>query len=1158
MAFKNLSPLKVITPIKAGQKKHFKNLVGANLSISLTEVIQSIPQQHLLITDTAQSATKLQQELQYLLPKRADSIYHFPDLEILPYDNFSASEDILSERMRTLYDIQSNRQAIVIVAINTLLKRLPPAHFITAQTFVVRVGQKIKLEHERLKLENSGYQFVNQVLQRGEFSIRGSILDIFPMGANTPYRIDLFDDEIDTIRAFDLDTQRSQETITKVEILPTHEYLPEYQNINIFAKNWQAHFNDRGLKSSPYEITMQGGYAPGMEFYLPLFYEETTNLTDYLAQDSVITHVYETADHAQHFWLDINTRYDQLSHDIQNPILNPEALYFSAESLFSILKSHPQIHFHRGNEKAKATALPFKKLPELYVNYQFKQPYKHLLKFCETIDDYKISKTIFSADSIGRRKLLLEHLLKLNIRPTICESWQEAMISPADTVLISSPLTGGFIWETHLAFITEADLFRNHISAISKQKKTHAQAFATSIFQDLSVLKVGTAVVHIEHGVGRYQGLTTLEMGNQTNEYLTLTYGNEEKLYVPIHALHLVSRYSGTDIDNAPLNRLGTDKWDKIKEKAAKKIQDVAAELLEIYANRVIKSGFSNIFDKNDYLAFCQGFPFEETEDQQTAIREVLDGMISPQPMDRLVCGDVGFGKTEVAMRATYLATHNNKQVAILVPTTLLAQQHYENFRDRFANLPVNVDVLSRFKTAKQQKEAMLKLSQGNTDIIIGTHKLLSKEIKFHNLGLLIIDEEHRFGVKHKEQMKALRADIDILTMTATPIPRTLNMALSDIRDLSIIATPPAKRLAVKTFVREFKNDIVKEAILRETMRGGQVYFLHNKVETIFATQEKLQSLFPDLNIAIAHGQMREKELEQIMFDFQQNKYHVLVCTTIIETGIDIPNANTIIMERADNFGLAQLHQLRGRVGRSHHQAYAYLLTPPFSALSKDAVKRLDALKETDSLGAGFMLANHDLEIRGAGELLGKEQSGNIEGIGFSLYMELLQKTVAALQQGRDIKNINFNEVINNTEIELRIPALIPEPYLFDVHTRLTFYKRISSAETHQQLDDIKIELVDRFGLLMPQIENLFATAHIRINAIPLGIKKIEMHTGGGSIQFLEKPDINPITIIKMVQMYPDCFQLSKSERIIIKKGFLKANERIEFIQGTLKKLSLG
>ena len=768
------------------------------------------------------------------------------------------------------------------------------------------------------------------------------------------------------------------------------------------------------------------------------------------------------------------------------------------------------------------------------------------------------TKIIFSADSMGRRALLLEHLIKLKIQPKICDDWQSALKDKSLITLISSPLIGGFRWEDKCLLITEGDLFKNHTASISRKKQqTAAQDFSTSIFQDLSELKVGTAVVHIEHGVGRYQGLTTLDMSGQTNEYLTLTYGNDEKLYVPIHDLHLVSRYSGTDLENAPLNRLGSDKWDKIKERAAKKIQDVAAELLEIYAQRVIKSGFSNAFDKNEYLGFCQSFPFEETEDQQTAIRDVLDDMISSKPMDRLVCGDVGFGKTEVAMRATYLAAHNNKQVAILVPTTLLAQQHYENFRDRFADLPVNVEVLSRFKTGKQQKEAIESLSNGKIDIVIGTHKLLSKDIKFHNLGLLVIDEEHRFGVKHKEQMKAFRADIDILTMTATPIPRTLNMALSEIRDLSIIATPPAKRLAVKTFVKEIKNDVIKEAILRETMRGGQVYFLHNKVETIFAKQESLQSLFPDLKIAIAHGQMREKELERIMFDFQKNKYHVLICTTIIETGIDIPNANTIIMERADNFGLAQLHQLRGRVGRSHHQAYAYLLTPPFDSLSKNAMKRLDALKETDSLGAGFMLANHDLEIRGAGELLGKEQSGNIEGIGFSLYMELLQKTVSALQSGKDISKISFNDVINSTEVELRIPALIPETYLFDVHTRLTFYKRISNVENHQALDEIKIELVDRFGLLPIQVENLFDTAHLRIDAKGLDIKKVEMHSGGGSIQFIETPNIDPITIIKMVQLQPDCYQLSKSERILIKKGFLKAEERIEFMKETFKKLAL-
>ncbi len=1126
----------------------YSNAILPTLSLNLVEFFTTHQDNtQLIITPDAQKAQQLYHEINYLLPDK--NIHLFPDLEILPFDYFSASEDIHSTRLKTLYAISNHQADIILISATTLLKLLPPVSFIQGQSLVLKKGDTIELTEKRKILEMAGYRLVTQVLSRGEFSVRGSILDIFPMGANTPFRIDLFDDEVDSIRIFDIESQRSLSPINAIDILPANEFIFDERTLDTIAENWQQFFPHIATSASIYQDLMSKKSIGGIEFYLKLFYEQCANFFDYVPKNTIVHQIYNIDEAKQKYFSDIVARHEQLRYDRERPLLEIDQVYLPLEQITKAQKAFKNIKW-LSSKKQKSTILPYQTINDIRVHYQYKEPYKHLLNFLES---HHFKKVVFCADSIGRKEVLLENLTKLNIRVTFCKNWLEVNQTSAQYIIISAPFIEGFFTQDS-ALITEYDLFANHVPSY-KTQKTESKHPSVAI-KDLSEITPGAAVVHIEYGVGRYQGLTKLDIANQENEFLTLSYKNNEKLYVPIHDIHLVSRYSGTELEHAPLNKLGTEKWEKEKEKAAKKLNDVAAELLAIYAERNLKKGFANIFDEKAYLSFCEGFPFEETDDQLTAINDVIKDMIRERPMDRLVCGDVGFGKTEVAMRATFMAVHNNKQVAILAPTTLLAQQHYDNFKDRFSELGANVELLSRFKTIKEQNKIIDQLQTGTIDIIIGTHKLLSEKISFSNLGLLIIDEEHRFGVAHKEKMKAMRANIDILTMTATPIPRTLNMAFSAIRDLSVISTPPAKRLSVKTFIKERKQNVIREAILREVLRGGQVYYLHNQVDTIYDKADELRQLFPEYNIAVGHGQMRERELEKVMFEFQQNRYSILVCTTIIETGIDIANANTIIIERADNFGLAQLHQLRGRVGRSHHQAYAYLLTPPFQSLQKDAKKRLEAISETASIGGGFMLANHDLEIRGAGELLGKEQSGNMQGIGFNLYMDLLNKTIKALQNGEkfDIHAIN-QSFSNQSVIELRIPALLPEEYIFDVHTRLDLYKRISSAENHNELNDIKIEIIDRFGPLPDHAHYLFKVAHLKLDATSLGIHRIEMHSSGGKVIFNQPLFFDPMVLISFIQRHAQHYRINKDQHIFISATLKQAHERIEFIENFLQSL---
>jgi len=1168
------SPLSV----KNADKKTWHNLYGSSASLAIYNAAQQSNAPILLISQDTPSARRLEHELLSLVDAQQSpiSICLFPDWETLPYDNFSPHQDIISQRLTTLYQLSRMQQGIVIVPINTLMQRLAPKQFLEANSLLIKQGDKKDLHQLRKELEASGYRCVDQVMEHGEFSVRGAIVDLFPMGSNKPFRLDFFDDEIDEIRLFDPDNQRSTDKVKKIDLLPAHEFPTDKTAINLFRSQYREHLKTNNEKESVYHQVSNGILPSGIEYYLPLFFEQTNTLFDYLAEQTQII-IQGDIDHAlEQYWLDINYRYDNKRYDPTRPLLAPKQLFLQADELYGELKRFNRITIastlalteskqaneteqivesenstqielvaaKRPRKKAGDVHFPITPLPALAVNAQLKQPFSALNDFIATIINSRLSskkhnKILFIAETQGRRETLLELLERAQIKPALFSHIDDFIVSDEPFGLVVNSLTNGFIVNENkqqIALITETELLGDRVRQTRRRGKKQAND-GDIIFKNLAELSIGQAVVHIEHGIGRYMGLQTLETGGLTTEFLTLSYANEAKLYVPVASLHLISRYSGAE--NAPLHKLGNDTWSKAKRKAAEKIRDVAAELLDIYAKRENSHGHHYQLNKEEYRAFADSFGFEETTDQEQTIHAVMGDMRSPKSMDRLVCGDVGFGKTEVAMRAAFVAVNDGKQVAILVPTTLLAQQHFDNFRDRFANWPVNIEVLSRFKSAKEQKEVIAKVASGHVDILIGTHKLIQSDIIYKDLGLLIVDEEHRFGVKQKEKIKRLRSNVDILTLTATPIPRTLNMAMGGMRDLSIIATPPAKRLAVKTFVHEKDDALIRESILREILRGGQVYFLHNNVETIEKTALDLQTLVPEAKVVTAHGQMRERDLERVMSDFYHQRFNVLVCTTIIETGIDVPSANTIIMDRADHLGLAQLHQLRGRVGRSHHQAYAYLLTPYPKRMTKDAKKRLDAIASLEDLGAGFTLATHDLEIRGAGELLGEDQSGQMSQIGFSLYMEMLDDAVAALKEG---KQLSLDQVTRKqTEIDLRVPALIPEDYIFDVSLRLSLYKRIASCKSNDELDEIQVELIDRFGLLPQATKNLVQIAKLKLKAQKIGIVRIDASENGGSIEFSPTANIDPMMIIALIQAQPTKYKMDGPTKL---KFILKGSEK--------------
>lgn len=1130
-------------PSKSGDQRFYGQLIGASSSFISAEVIEQHQGPILLVTADMQQALRFNSEIQQFSDFEVNRLV---DWETLPYDSFSPHQDIISSRLSMLYHLPQMQRGVTILPVNTLMQKVCPTAFLHAHALIMHKGETIEREALRVALEQAGYRSVNQVMEHGEFATRGALFDLFPMGSDLPYRIDFFDNEIDSIRTFDIDTQRTLDEIEQINLLPAHEFPTDNNAIELFRSQWREKFDIRREPEHIYQQVSKKILPTGIEYWQPLFFEEPlAALFRYLPENTLLL-TYGDIEHSAHrFWEDVQQRYESRRVDPMRPLLAPETLWLRVDELFAELKKWPRVTLSPETIETKRgrSNFPFAPLPPVMIQTQERHPLAHLQQFT---DNYQ-GTVIFSVETEGRRETLQELLDQIKIYPTVITSLDEVKSNGYHYMI--GRAENGFIDTKHaIALICESDLLGEKVQRRQSDKRRTINT--DTLIRNLAELKEGQPVVHLDHGVGRYAGLTTLEAGGVLGEYLILTYAGSDKLYVPVSSLHMISRYSGGSDETAPLHKLGTDTWSKARQKAAEKVRDVAAELLDIYARREAKPGFKFHYDREQYQQFNNAFPYELTEDQRTSINAVISDMTQDKAMDRLVCGDVGFGKTEVAMRAAFLAVNNNKQVAILVPTTLLAQQHYESFRDRFANWPITIDVISRFKTAKEQKAIQQATAEGKVDILIGTHKLILSDMQWKDLGLLIVDEEHRFGVRQKEKIKAIRANIDILTLTATPIPRTLNMAMSGMRDLSIIATPPAKRLAIKTFVREYDAHIIREAVLREILRGGQVYYLFNDVENIQKAADKLAELVPEARIVIGHGQMHERELERVMMDFQHQRYNVLVCTTIIETGIDIPTANTIIIERADHFGLSQLHQLRGRVGRSSHQAYAYLLTPHPKAMTKDAHKRLEAIASLEELGAGFALATHDLEIRGAGELLGEDQSGQITTIGFSLYMEFLENAVEALKEGREP---SLNDLTDNqTEIELRIPSLLPDSYIPDVNTRLSFYKRIASAKTHDELNELKVELIDRFGLLPDAAKNLLLIAALKLDAHVLGIKRIDAHDKGGTIEFAQKNKVDPMFLINLLQTQPAHYRLDGPLKLKFIDTLTEKTQRIQYIESLL------
>ena len=1131
----------------ASGKQHWGNLPGAALSLAIAEAASNAKRFTLLLTADSQSAERLQEELAFFAPQLA--VLHFPDWETLPYDIFSPHQDIVSQRIAALYQLPELSHGVLVVPITTALHRLAPKRFLLGSSLVLDVGQKLDVEQMRLRLEAAGYRCVDTVYEHGEFAVRGALIDLFPMGSPLPYRIDLFDDEIETLRTFDPENQRSIDKVESIRLLPAREFPLKKEAVTGFRARFRERF-DVDFRRCPIYQDLSTGITPaGIEYYLPLFYEETATLFDYLPEDSQVFSLPGIEQAAEQFWSDVRNRYEERRVDPERPLLPPAELFMPVEDCFARLKLWPRVVASQqdvepgiGRERFTAQALP-----ELAIEAKASEPLGKLRRF---LDEYA-GRVLFTAESAGRREVLLELLARLKLRPQEVEGWEEFLASQERLAITIAPLDEGLQLDD-VALVAESPLFGQRV--MQRRRREKSRDGGENVIKNLTELREGSPVVHIDHGVGRYQGLVTLEIEGQAQEFLLLQYAEDAKLYVPVASLHLIARYTGSDDALAPLHRLGSETWQKAKRKAAEQVRDVAAELLDIYARRAAREGYAFKDPQVDYETFAAGFPFEETPDQQAAIDAVREDLLSAKPMDRLVCGDVGFGKTEVAMRAAFIAVHGGRQVGVLVPTTLLAQQHYNSFRDRFADWPVRVEVMSRFKSAKEVQNAIAELAEGKIDILIGTHKLLQDDVKFSNLGLVIIDEEHRFGVRQKEQLKALRSEVDILTLTATPIPRTLNMSIAGMRDLSIIATPPARRLSVRTFVMEQQNTVIKEALLRELLRGGQVYYLHNDVKTIEKCAADLHALVPEARVAIGHGQMRERDLEQVMSDFYHKRFNVLVASTIIETGIDVPSANTIIIERADKFGLAQLHQLRGRVGRSHHQAYAYLLTPTRKAMTDDAQKRLEAIANAQDLGAGFVLATHDLEIRGAGELLGEGQSGQIQAVGFTLYMEMLERAVKAIRKG---EQPNLEQPLGGgPEINLRLAALIPEDYLPDVHARLILYKRIANAADEDGLKELQVEMIDRFGLLPEPTKNLVRLTLLKLQAEKLGITKIDAGPQGGRIEFSADTSVDPMVLIKLIQSQPNRYKFEGATLFKFQVPMERPEERFNTLEALLERLA--
>ncbi len=1141
--------LKPVLPAK-NKLTYWSRLYGSSLALQCVEASKRHTSGPLVIVvEDISHADSLTREIEFYKNDR-QTIYHLPDWETLPYDVFSPHADIISERLTTLHKLERiNAGDILIIPVNSLLQRLPPRSYIHGNVLQLKKGQVLDSQVFRTDLEASGYSHVSEVMEHGEFTLRGSIIDLFPAGSNTPFRIDLFDDEIETIRCFDPSSQRSDNKVDQIALLPAREFPTDKKGIHKFRLRYREMLDGDPLNSLIYKSVSDGLMPPGIEYYLPIFFDELETLFDYLPRSSLFITPENLSEHLNSFAADVAQRYEQRRHDIERPILPPEKLYLAVEQVEQQLNTVSRVITSLKKNLNEIFNAGVKAPPDLLLQTHSKDPSSALTVFIQQHH----GRVLFVAETGGRREVLTELLRECKIYPKTCKNWDEFIHSDeAICITVAEIAQGLVIVQPDTVVITEAQIYGQR--AIQKRRRTKRGPDADAIVQNLTDLTLGAPVVHLDHGVGRYRGLVKLSGDGYDAEFLLLEYAGNDKLYVPVSSLQLISRYSGASAETAPVHKLGTNQWSKARQKAAKQARDVAAELLDIHARRAAIQGQAYPIDENEYNSFCNGFPFEETPDQETVIKEVLADLASAQPMDRVVCGDVGFGKTEVAMRAAFAVVSNSKQVAVLVPTTLLAQQHLQNFSDRFADWPIKVACLSRFNTSKQQNEVLAQIKNGKVDLVIGTHKLLQKNIIFKDLGLIIVDEEHRFGVRHKEQLKSMRAQVDILTLTATPIPRTLNMSLAGIRDLSIISTPPMQRHSINTFVTRWNDALITEACQRELKRGGQAYFLHNEVKTIEKITHDLRVLMPDARIEFAHGQMPEKQLEQVMLDFYHQRFNILVSTTIIESGIDVPTANTIIINKADRLGLAQLHQIRGRVGRSHHRAYAYLITPPESAMTNDAKKRLAAIESLEDLGVGFTLATHDLEIRGAGELLGESQSGQISEVGFSLYSELLERAVTALKRG-EIPDLDV-PLNSGIEIDLGIPALIPDDYVYDIHQRLMLYKRIASASSNRQLDELRVELIDRFGLLPDYVKNLFTVTEIKMTAASTGIKKIEVNDHEIKIQFNEKPNINPVKLIELIQTQADCYRFNGTDTLRILKVDEDSTKRTQQINNTLAQLS--
>lgn len=1098
----------VISALKPGQRYTAPTPPGSGDAWYLAALALQAQRPLVILCADPLNAQRLYDEISLFAPDLRTRL--LPDWETLPYDSFSPHQDLISERLRTLHALMQSAVDVLLVPVTTALYRLPPPSFLAAYTFSFRQGDTLDEEALRQQLLLANYTHVTQVSAPGEFCIRGGLIDLFPMGSVLPYRLDLFDNEIETIRSFDVDTQRSLYPVKEVQLLPGREFPMDETARTQFRARFREVFEGDPSRALPYKDIGNGIAFAGVEYYLPLFFEETATLFDYLSASAVTVTLGDIQKAVHGFHQDTQGRYQFLYSDRERPILPPEALFLSDEHLFGQLKRFPRLVLNTEETHPEITAAP-----DVAVNRKAQDPLNALRQRLNKTS----GKIILCADSAGRRETLADMLAEYRLPPdTITDTLTDALNTQGQFVMVVAPLTQGFTLVTRdCTLLTEADLYPTQGRTLRRGKRRQERSSdVDAMVRDLSELREGDPVVHTQHGIGRYCGLREMDLGEGPMEFLYLEYANASTLYVPVSQLHAISRYSGADPENAPLHQLGSGQWEKARRKAAKQVRDAAAELLALYAQRAARKGFRFTLPPADYQAFAEGFGFEETPDQAAAIEAVIHDMTSGQPMDRLVCGDVGFGKTEVALRAAFVAVMNGKQVAVLCPTTLLAEQHAQTFANRFADWPVKIVELSRFRSAKEISAALQGLNEGQVDIVIGTHKVLSKDVQFKRLGLVIIDEEHRFGVRQKEALKSLRAEVDILTLTATPIPRTLGMSLEGIRDFSVIATAPQKRLAIKTFVRREDGSTIREALLRELKRGGQVYFLHNEVDTIENRRARLEELVPEARIAVAHGQMPERELEEVMKGFYHQRFNVLLCTTIIETGIDVPTANTIVIHRADRLGLAQLHQLRGRVGRSHHQAYAYLLTPGEDAITANAKKRLEAIQAMEELGSGFFLAMHDLEIRGTGEILGESQSGNIQEVGFSMYSDMLNAAVRALKSGEEPDLESPFSML--CEVNLHAPALLPSDYCPDVHARLGFYKKLSHAHTMDDLIQTQEALVDRYGKLPEPAQILLSTHKLRLMAEPLGILKIDASEKQVSIQFSAKPSIDPLRIIQLVQ----------------------------------------